>query len=216
MRIKSCKLRRGKDRPVESRFCGTSAATVPISLGCAMFTGTSLADLPPPWGKQSLGASCGVPTELSFGSRINVVSSYAASSALMKQIEQGALVDVFLFGLKPEATAVFERYGFACPTKLTILPVSVENGQLIVNANINGQGPFPMLFDTGSVEAITPKIATALGLSVEGAGTVRGKNGERAGVAGDRGGSDKTNSGDALEPRSLSCAMFDFNQPCRF
>ena len=39
-----------------------------------------------------------------------------------------------------------------------------------------------MLFDTGSVEAITPKIATALGLSVEGAGTVRG-SGERAGVA---------------------------------
>ena len=64
-------------------------------------------------------------------------------------------------------------------TKPTILPVSVENGQLIVNANINGQGPFPMLFDTGSVEAITPKIATALGLSVEGAGTVRG-SGERA------------------------------------
>jgi hypothetical protein len=27
-----------------------------------------LADLPPPWGKQSLAASCGVPTELSLGS----------------------------------------------------------------------------------------------------------------------------------------------------
>ena len=79
----------------------------------------------------------------------------------------------------PEAKAVFERYGFRVLAKPTILPVSVENGQLIVNANINGQGPFPMMFDTGSVEAITPKTATALGLSVEGAGTVRG-SGERA------------------------------------
>ena len=79
----------------------------------------------------------------------------------------------------PEATAVFERYGFRVLAKPTILPVSVENGQLFVNANINAQGPFPMLFDTGSVEAITPKTATALGLSVEGGGTVRG-SGERA------------------------------------
>ena len=79
----------------------------------------------------------------------------------------------------PEVKAVFERYGFRALAKPTILPVSVENGQLVVNVNINGQGPFPMMFDTGSVEAITPKTATALGLSVEGAGTVRG-SGERA------------------------------------
>ena len=79
----------------------------------------------------------------------------------------------------PEAKAVFERYGFRALAKPTILHVSVENGQLIVNVNINGQGPFPMMFDTGSVEAVTPKTATALGLSVEGAGTVRG-SGERA------------------------------------
>jgi molybdate transport system substrate-binding protein len=79
----------------------------------------------------------------------------------------------------PEATAVFERYGFRVLAKPTILPVSVENGQLIVNADINGQGPFPMLFDTGSVEAITPETATALRLSLEGAGTVRG-GGDRA------------------------------------
>jgi molybdate transport system substrate-binding protein len=80
---------------------------------------------------------------------------------------------------KPEARAVFERYGFRVLAKPTILPVSVDNGQIIVNVNINGQGPFPMMFDTGSVEAITPNAATALGLSVEGAGTVRG-SGERA------------------------------------
>ena len=36
-----------------------------------------------------------------------------------------------------------------------------------------------MMFDTGGVEAITPETATALGLLVEGQGTVRG-SGERA------------------------------------
>jgi hypothetical protein len=33
------------------------------------------------------------------------------------------------------------------------VPVSLENGQVIVNVIINGQGPFPMMFDTGGVEA---------------------------------------------------------------
>jgi molybdate transport system substrate-binding protein len=83
------------------------------------------------------------------------------------------------FLITPEAKAVFERYAFRVLATPTILPVSVENGQLVVNANINGQGPFPMMFDSGGVEAITSKTATDLGLSVEGAGTVRG-SGERA------------------------------------
>jgi Aspartyl protease len=61
----------------------------------------------------------------------------------------------------------------------SVVPVSVENGQVIVNAIINNQGPFPVMFDTGGVEAITPETATALGLLVEGEGTVRG-SGERA------------------------------------
>ena len=79
----------------------------------------------------------------------------------------------------PEAKAVFERYGFRVLAKPTDPSRFSRDGQLIVNANINGQGPFPMMFDTGGVEAITPKTATSLGLSVEGEGTVRG-SGERA------------------------------------
>jgi hypothetical protein len=54
------------------------------------------------------------------------------------------------------------------------VPVSVENGQIVVNVSINGQGPFPMMFDTGGVEAVTPEAATALGLTSEGSGTVQG------------------------------------------
>jgi hypothetical protein len=54
------------------------------------------------------------------------------------------------------------------------VPVSVENGQIIVNMGINGQEPFPMMFDTGGVEAVTPEAATALSLTSEGSSTVQG------------------------------------------
>jgi hypothetical protein len=59
-----------------------------------------------------------------------------------------------------------------------VIPISVDNGQVIVSVTINGRGPFPMMFDTGGVEAITPETATARGLLVEGEGSVRG-SGER-------------------------------------
>lgn len=57
---------------------------------------------------------------------------------------------------------------------LTIVPISVENGEVIINVTINGQGPFPMVFDSGAEEAVTPETASALGLEVEGGGTVGG------------------------------------------
>ena len=49
-----------------------------------------------------------------------------------------------------------------------VIPVSIENGQLIVQVTINSQGPFPMIFDTGGVESVTPETATKLGLATEG------------------------------------------------
>jgi len=56
----------------------------------------------------------------------------------------------------------------------TVIPISVESGEVIVNVTINGRGPFPMMFDTGSVEAVSPETAAALGLEVEGSATARG------------------------------------------
>jgi hypothetical protein len=61
----------------------------------------------------------------------------------------------------------------AGPVSRTI-PFLIANGQVIVNATINGQGPFPMMFDTGSGEAVTPATASALGLAIAGSGTLRG------------------------------------------
>ena len=64
-----------------------------------------------------------------------------------------------------------------------IVPVSVENGQVIVDVTINGQGPFPMMFDTGGVEAVTPETAASLGLGAEGGGTVQGSGESKVPVA---------------------------------
>ena len=61
------------------------------------------------------------------------------------------------------------------------VPVSVENGQIIVNVSINGQGPFSMTFDTGGVEAVTPE--AALGLTSEGSGTMHGSGDGKIPVA---------------------------------
>jgi len=53
-----------------------------------------------------------------------------------------------------------------------VVPVSVEAGAVIVDVTINGRGPFPVMFDTGAQNAVTPEIAAALGLKTEGIGTV--------------------------------------------
>jgi Aspartyl protease len=55
-----------------------------------------------------------------------------------------------------------------------VVPIFIENGQVIINLMINGQGPFPMMFDTGGVVVVTSETATTLGLEVKGAETVRG------------------------------------------
>jgi PDZ domain/Aspartyl protease len=55
-----------------------------------------------------------------------------------------------------------------------IVPVSIENGEVIVDVFMNGKGPFPMMFDTGSAGVVTPETAVILGLRGEGSDTVRG------------------------------------------
>jgi predicted aspartyl protease len=55
-----------------------------------------------------------------------------------------------------------------------VVPIFIENGQVVINLMINGQGPFPMMFDTGAVVVVTSETATTLGLEVKGAETVQG------------------------------------------
>ena len=39
-----------------------------------------------------------------------------------------------------------------------VVPISVESGEIIVDVTIDGKGPFPMMFDTGSVGAVTLRL----------------------------------------------------------
>src|SRR5438270_10223037 len=65
----------------------------------------------------------------------------------------------------------------------SVVPVSVEAGEVIVDVSINGRGPFPLLFDTGAGDAVTPEIAAVLGLKTEGTGTVRDSGGGSLSIA---------------------------------
>jgi hypothetical protein len=45
----------------------------------------------------------------------------------------------------------------------SVVPIFIENGQVIMNVMINGQGPFPMTFDTGGVEGMPSICVKAIG-----------------------------------------------------
>ncbi len=57
------------------------------------------------------------------------------------------------------------------------MPMAVEAGEPIIEVKINGRGPFPMIFDTGTEDALTPDAAAALDLTVTGRGTARTSGG---------------------------------------
>ena len=65
----------------------------------------------------------------------------------------------------------------------SVVPVSVEAGEVIVDVSINGRGPFPLIFDTGADDAVTPEMAAALGLKTEGTGTARDSGGSSLSIA---------------------------------
>src|SRR5215472_3472178 len=60
-----------------------------------------------------------------------------------------------------------------------VVPVSIEAGAVIVEVSIDGRGPFPLMFDTGAQDTVTPETAAALGLKTEGSGTARDSSGDR-------------------------------------
>lgn len=56
----------------------------------------------------------------------------------------------------------------------TTVPISVEGGEVIVKAAIDGKGPFPFILDTGGHAILTPQAARTIGLKAEGSGTSGG------------------------------------------
>src|SRR5713226_4119301 len=65
----------------------------------------------------------------------------------------------------------------------SVMPVSIEAGEVIVDVSINGRGPFPLMFDTGAEDGMTPETAAALGLKTEGTGTARDSGGKSYSIA---------------------------------
>jgi membrane-associated protease RseP (regulator of RpoE activity) len=62
---------------------------------------------------------------------------------------------------------------FAIAGGKTVVPIEIA-GYVIVEAMLNGQGPFAFILDTGGLDILTPEAATALGLKPVGAGTSGG------------------------------------------
>jgi predicted aspartyl protease len=65
----------------------------------------------------------------------------------------------------------------------SVMPVSIEAGEVIVDVSINGRGPFPLILDTGAEDGMTPETAAALGLKTEGSGTFRDSGGGSLSIA---------------------------------
>ncbi len=58
---------------------------------------------------------------------------------------------------------------------LTVVPFAYHDNRMVVQCEIDGKGPFSMIFDTGSPEiSITPEAARALGVPTHDKGTVTG------------------------------------------
>jgi PDZ domain/Aspartyl protease len=60
----------------------------------------------------------------------------------------------------------------------SVVPVSVEAGEVVVDVSINGRGPFPLMFDTGAQDTLTPETVAALGLQTEGTAAARDSGGK--------------------------------------
>ncbi len=65
----------------------------------------------------------------------------------------------------------------------TTVPISVERGDIIVYAKIDGEGPLPFILDTGGHAILTPEAARGLGLRTMGAGSSGGGGSGRVGVS---------------------------------
>jgi hypothetical protein len=60
------------------------------------------------------------------------------------------------------------------PAGTVTLPFRLLNNHVIVEAKVNGQGPFPFLVDTGGHNIVTPQTARRIGLDAVGAATSGG------------------------------------------
>lgn len=67
------------------------------------------------------------------------------------------------------------------PSTAVAAPFEIHSGHVYIDAMINDQGPFHLLFDTGAVNVLTPGAAQRLGLAVNDNVSAQGTGGVQAG-----------------------------------
>jgi hypothetical protein len=108
----------------------------------------------------------------------SIIERTASGDAKTESIER--------YGLSAALTTRFERpqalpnAGFIGTARQTRIPLTVERGDAVVEAFVNGKGPLPFLLDTGGHFILTPQAAQRLGLKLAGAGTSGGGGSGRA------------------------------------
>ena len=76
---------------------------------------------------------------------------------------------------RPSGTVTDVHFAHGAQTSLPLLPN--EQNLILVQARINGKGPFPFILDTGGHAILTPETAKQLGLDMHGAGVSYGAGG---------------------------------------
>ncbi len=80
---------------------------------------------------------------------------------------------VTFLGIQPDSAfampkTVVTDFAIAGGAASTTIPIQIVNNHIYGEAKVNGKGPFIFIFDTGGRDILTPPLARALGIKVEG------------------------------------------------
>ncbi|CUS46077.1 MAG: aspartyl protease family protein [Pseudomonadota bacterium] len=93
-----------------------------------------------------------------------------------------AVVAMLLFVGTPMSGAVLHAHpNDIAGSGAVEVPIRIRSGHVYVDAEINGKGPFHLLFDTGATNVLTPEAARRLGLAVRDNVEATGTGGVQAG-----------------------------------
>lgn len=92
-----------------------------------------------------------------------------------------AVAALLLIGIPAPGAVVHARPDADAASAATVVPIQVQSGHVYVDVEINGEGPFHFLFDTGASNILTPTTAKRLGLAVRANVEATGTGGAQAG-----------------------------------
>ncbi|AXB80700.1 hypothetical protein TQ38_029535 (plasmid) [Novosphingobium sp. P6W] len=102
-------------------------------------------------------------------------------SSRRRIVRPSIVAALLLIGLPAPGAVVHARPDTDAGLAATVVPIQVQSGHVYVDVEINGEGPFHFLFDTGASNILTPKMAERLGLAVRANVEATGTGGAQAG-----------------------------------